>query len=162
MIILTFSCCSKNVREMLGRNNMQPPSCLRCTVLQKERLSTQRPQRGYNKLTFIGSAKYLDTLKNTFIERSSKYTSLGSKKQPANARSERKQFTENTSVALQQTMLTHSHTKYPPVNWSIRAIYYWFDGINYDTATINLVSIPEWTKKRNGVHSYQKTKELNF
>ena len=109
---------------MLGRNNIQPPSCFRCTVSQKERLSSPGPQRGYNKLTFIGSEKYLDSLKNTFVERSSKYTSLGSKKQPTNARSERKQFTENTSVALQQTMLTHSHTKYPTVNWSIRAIYY--------------------------------------
>ena len=33
--------------------NIQPPSCLRCTVLRKERLSSQGRQRGYNKLTFI-------------------------------------------------------------------------------------------------------------
>ena len=49
------------------------------------------------------------------MERSSQYTSFSSEKQPANARSERKQFTENASVALQQTMLTHAHTKCPPV-----------------------------------------------
>ena len=49
------------------------------------------------------------------MERSSQYTSFSSKKQPAKARSERKQFTENASVALQQTMLTHAHTKCPPV-----------------------------------------------
>ena len=54
IIILTFTCCSKNEREMLGRNNIQPPSCLRCTVLRKERLSSQGRQRGCNKLTFIG------------------------------------------------------------------------------------------------------------
>ena len=53
-----------------------------------------------------------------FVERSSQYTSFSSKKQPANARSERKQFTENASVALQQTMLTHAHTKCPPVDLS--------------------------------------------
>ena len=41
------------MREMLGRKNIQPPSCLRCTVLRKEGLSPQRRQRGYNKLTFI-------------------------------------------------------------------------------------------------------------
>ena len=41
------------MREMLGRKNIQPPSCLRCTVLRKERLSSQGRQRGYNKLTFI-------------------------------------------------------------------------------------------------------------
>ena len=50
------------------------------------------------------------------MERSSQYTLFSSKKQPANARSERKQFTENASVALQQTMLTHAHTKCPPVH----------------------------------------------
>ena len=38
---------------MLGGKNIQPPSCLRCTVLRKERLSSQGRQRGYNKLTFI-------------------------------------------------------------------------------------------------------------
>ena len=53
IIILTFSSRSKNVREMLGRKNIQPPSCLRCTVLRNERLSSQGRQRGYNKLTFI-------------------------------------------------------------------------------------------------------------
>ena len=32
-----------------GIINIRPPSCLRCTVLRKERLSS----KGYNKLTFI-------------------------------------------------------------------------------------------------------------
>ena len=75
------------------------------------------PLKGHSEATInsLSSEKYLDTLKNTFVQRSSKYTSFSSKKQPANARSERKQFTENTSVALQQTMFTHAHTKYPPV-----------------------------------------------
>ena len=43
--ILTFSCCSKNEREMLGRNKIQPPSRLRSTVLRKERLSSHGRQR---------------------------------------------------------------------------------------------------------------------
>ena len=50
-----------------------------------------------------------------FEERSIQYTSFNSRKQPANAGTERKQFTENASVALQQPMLTHAHTKCPPV-----------------------------------------------
>ena len=49
-------------------------------------------------MTGLVNEKYLDTLKNTFVERSSQYTSFSSKKPPANARSERKQFTENASV----------------------------------------------------------------
>ena len=80
-MILTFSCCSKNVREMLGRNNIQPSSCLRFTVLRKERLSSQRRQWGYNKLTFIGEIpRYL---KGHVCEGSSR-------NQPANAGSQRK------------------------------------------------------------------------
>ena len=50
-----------------------------------------------------------------FVERNTKYTSFSSRKQPANTGSEGKQFTENASVALQQTILTHAHTKCPPV-----------------------------------------------
>ena len=50
-----------------------------------------------------------------FVERSAQYTSFSSRKQPANASTERKQFTENASVALQQPILTHAHTKCPPV-----------------------------------------------
>ena len=50
-----------------------------------------------------------------FVERSTQYTSLSSRKQPENAGTERKQFTENASVALQQPILTHAHTKCPPV-----------------------------------------------
>ena len=49
------------------------------------------------------------------MERSTQYTSFSSRKQPTNAGSERKQFTENAYVALQQTVLTHAHTKCPPV-----------------------------------------------
>ena len=101
---------------MLGRNNIQPPSCLRCTVSRKERGDKGDSEATINSLS---SEKYVDTLKNTFVERSSQYTSFSSKKQPANARSERKQFTENASVALQQTMLTHAHTKCPPVAYHI-------------------------------------------
>ena len=52
-MMLTISSYLKNVREMLRRNNIQPPSCIRCIVLRKERLSSQGRQRGYNKLTFI-------------------------------------------------------------------------------------------------------------
>ena len=54
-----------------------------------------------------------------FVERSTQYTSLSSRKQPANAGTERKQFTENASVALQQPILTHAHTKCPPVAFYI-------------------------------------------
>ena len=50
-----------------------------------------------------------------FVERSAQYTSFSSRKQPANAGTERKQFTENASVALQQPILPHAHTKCPPV-----------------------------------------------
>ena len=49
-----------------------------------------------------------------FVERSTQYTSFRSRKQPANAGTERKQFTVNASVALQQPILTHAHTKFPP------------------------------------------------
>ena len=51
-----------------------------------------------------------------FVESSTQYTSFSSRKQPANAGTERKQFTENASVALQQPTLTHAHTKCPPVD----------------------------------------------
>ena len=99
---------------MLVRKNIQPPSCLRCTVLRKERLSSQGRQRGYNKLTFIVEIpRYVKDY--TFVERSTQYTSFSSRKQPANTGTERKQFTENASVALQQPILTHAHTKCPPV-----------------------------------------------
>ena len=42
--------------------------------------------------------------------------SFSSRKQPADSGIERKQFTENASEALQQTILTHAHTKCPPVH----------------------------------------------
>ena len=42
-------------------------------------------------------------------------TLFSSKEQPANVRSESKQFKENASVALQQSILTHAHTKCPIV-----------------------------------------------
>ena len=51
-----------------------------------------------------------------FVERSTQYTSFSSRKQPANAGTERKQLTENASMALQQPILTHAHTKCPPVH----------------------------------------------
>ena len=53
-----------------------------------------------------------------FVERSTQYTSFSSRKQRANAGTERKQFTANASVAtvaLQHPVLTHAHTKCPPV-----------------------------------------------
>ena len=50
-----------------------------------------------------------------FVERSIQYTSFSSRKQPASAGTEHKQFTENASVALQQPILTHALTKCPPV-----------------------------------------------
>ena len=50
-----------------------------------------------------------------FVERSTQYTSFSSRKQPANAGTERKQFTANASVAPQQPILTHAHTKCAPV-----------------------------------------------
>ena len=44
-----------------------------------------------------------------FVERNTQYTSFNSRKQPANAGNERsKQSTENASVPLQQTILTHT------------------------------------------------------
>ena len=83
---------------MLGRKNIQPPSCLRCTVLRNERLSSQGRQRGYNKLALI--VEIPRYLKEHVCGTSTQYTSFSSRKQPANAGSERKQFTENASVAL--------------------------------------------------------------
>ena len=53
-----------------------------------------------------------------FVESSTQYTSFSSRKKPANAGTERKQFTENASVALQQPILTHAYTKCPPVDWA--------------------------------------------
>ena len=50
-----------------------------------------------------------------FVERSSQYTSFSSRKPSVNAGGERKQFTENASVTLQRAILTHAHTKCPPV-----------------------------------------------
>ena len=50
-----------------------------------------------------------------FVECSTQYTSFSSRKRHANAGTERKQFTENASVAIQQPILTHAHTKCPPV-----------------------------------------------
>ena len=50
-----------------------------------------------------------------FVERSTQYTSFSSRKQPANAGTERKQFREDVSVALQQPTFTHAYTKCPPV-----------------------------------------------
>ena len=41
--------------------------------------------------------------------------SFSSRNWPANAGNECKQFTENTSVALQEPILMHAHTKCPPV-----------------------------------------------
>ena len=132
----TFSYCSKNEREMLGRGSIQSPPWLRCTVLRKERLSSQGRQRGYNKFTFIVKMPWY-LIRNTFVKRSTQYTSFSSRKQHANAGSERKQFTENASVALQRTVLTHAHTKFPSV--FIDTIYERFTNkINGDTI------IPSW------------------
>ena len=50
-----------------------------------------------------------------FVESSTQYTSFSSRKQPANSGSEHKQFAEKASVALQQPILTHAHSKCPPV-----------------------------------------------
>ena len=54
-----------------------------------------------------------------FVECSTQYTSFSSRKRPANAGTERKQFTENASEALQQPILTHAHTKCPPVPYKL-------------------------------------------
>ena len=99
---------------MLGGKNIQPPSCLRCTVLRKGRLSSQGRQRGYNKLTFIVEIPryFKEHFCGTY---STQYTSFSSRKQPANAATERKQFIENASMAPQQPILTHADTKCPPV-----------------------------------------------
>ena len=56
------------------------------------------------KINSLSSYKCLDTLKNTFLERSTQCTSFSSRKQPPNAGSEHKQFTGNPSVALQRTI----------------------------------------------------------
>ena len=55
------------------------------------------------------------------MERTTQYTSFSSRKQPANAGTERNQFTENASVALQQSILTHAHTKSPAVRAKMSA-----------------------------------------
>ena len=52
----------------------------------------------------------------TRLSNSSQYTSFSSRKQAANAGSARKKFTENASLALPQTILTHAHTNCPPVD----------------------------------------------
>ena len=65
----------------------------------------------------LSSQKYLDTFKNTFFERSSQNTSFSSRKQPANACSERKQFADTSTDRAVQTILTHAHTNCPPVTW---------------------------------------------
>ena len=83
---------------MLGGKNIQPPSCLQCTVLRKERLSSQGRQRGFNKLTFI--VEMPRYFKEHVCGAYTQYTSFSSRKQSANAGSERKQFTENVSEAL--------------------------------------------------------------
>ena len=57
------------------------------------------------------------------MERSTQYTSFGSRKQPANVGSERKKFTENASVALQQPILTHARIKCPPVHTSTASTF---------------------------------------
>ena len=57
--------------------------------------------------------KYHDTLKNTFVEHSTQYKPFSSRRQLANTGTERKQFRENASVALQQPILTPAHTKCP-------------------------------------------------
>ena len=62
-----------------------------------------------------GDSEAKITLKNTFVERSTQYMSFSSSKQPPNTGIECKQFTENASEALQQTILTHAHTRFPPV-----------------------------------------------
>ena len=56
--------------------------------------------------------QYLDTLKNMFVERSTQYTSFSSRKQPANAGTECKQFIENASVVA----LWHFNSPY----WRMR------------------------------------------
>ena len=66
------------------------------------------------KINSLSLRKCLDTLKNTFVERSTQYMSFSSSKQPPNTGIECKQFTENASEALQQTILTHAHTRCPP------------------------------------------------
>ena len=72
------------------------------------------------------------------MEHSSQYTSFSSKKQLANARSERKQFTENTSVALEQTILMHAHTKCPSVVPSLMSIFY-FSKSKYRKGNVQLI-----------------------
>ena len=88
------------------------------------------PLKGDSEATInsLSSQKYHDTLKNMFVERSTQYTSFSSRKQPANAGTERKQFTENASVALQQPILTHAHTKCPPVGYPFDRVALFFEG----------------------------------
>ena len=62
------------------------------------------PLKGDSEATInsLSSQKCLDTLKNTFVERSTQYRSFRSRKQPANRPwnngIERKEFTENQVV----------------------------------------------------------------
>ena len=110
---LTFSSCSKNVHEVLGRKNIQPPSCLRCTVSRKERLYSQVRQRGYNKLIFVVEIQRY--LKEHVCGTQHPIHVIQLQKTAAKAGTERNQSTENASVALQQPILTHAHSKCPPV-----------------------------------------------
>ena len=63
---------------------------------------TPMPLKGDSGATIksLSSQKYLDTLKNIFVERSTQYTSFSSRKQPANAGTERKQFTETSTAHI--------------------------------------------------------------
>ena len=108
-LFLLLKKCARNVRSL------QHSAAIFWHVLFYERKDS--PLKGDSEATInsLSSEKYLDTLKNTFVERSSQNTAFSPRKMPANAGSERKQFTENASVALQQTILTHAHTKCPPV-----------------------------------------------
>ena len=71
--------------------------------------------KGDRAINSLSLQKCRDTLKDTFVERSTQYMSFSPRKQPKNTGIERKQFTDNASEALQQTILTHAHTKCPPV-----------------------------------------------
>lgn len=67
IVVLTFFCYSKNVREMLNRNNIQPPFC-HADILFYERQNCHYKGVSEAAINSLSSQIYLDTIKNTYVE----------------------------------------------------------------------------------------------
>ena len=95
------------MREMLGRNNIQPPSCLRCTVLRKERLSSQGRHAASLQLTHFHR-------RNTSIRLSKRLWNVAPNIRHSAPENSLQMLLVNVYNSLQQTILTHVHTKCSP------------------------------------------------